>query len=1690
MTKYLHIICVLLLLDAHTTFAQKANDYQSHQSGDWNSASTWERFDGTTWVTPAPSVPTNAVNVITIQSEHTVTVTTSVTIDQTTISAGAGLIINPGVVLSFNNGTGNDLTVSGGTLQVDGTLNTLGTTGHALVFNGATSIINNGTIDLTTVGASTATFSTSGSNITISSTSTPTATKFSSLSVTTSATVTSSIPITTSGTLTANAAILNINAGFNAMGAIAVTGTGSSITVNNLSGTFSGSASNLSVSTGIFTANVPITFAGSTLVSGTGTKSFQDVTVSGAVSCTSASSLTVNGNLTNNGTINFANGTWVLAGANKVLQSSGSLSTTFYNLTVPASAIIALNTPFTAGGTITASGGGILAVNTSFNAGALTATGAGSSITASNPFTLTGTLTSSTGGVITANGGFNTGAVNVTGAGSSITVNNSPYSVTGTLTVGTGAAFTANTNAAGNLSGNLAASGAFTANELTTFAGSTLVSGAGTKSFQDVTVSGTVSCTSASSLTVNGNLTNNGTISSTNGTWILAGTSKSLSGTPSATTFYNLTVPASASIDAQVPFTSGGTISVSGTLTTEQTVTANIVTVTGTGSSITANSLFTPSGLLTVSNGGTFTNNASGFTTGGNMTITGTGSSFVATNPFTVTGTLTVSAGAAFIPTVDFTVGGITVTGANSSISMAGNTVNVGTLNVAASSTFTADASSNIYISGNMSTTSTFTSSGAVYFNGATVMSGGTAKTFNDIHVLSGATVISSGNIVLTMNGNIINDGTFNLSAGTTTFTNTGNKTISGSNPVGLFTTVINAIGVTVSTPITFAGTLTVNGTLTSNANLSAVGNVTIANGGTLTTNSSDSIGGTLTVSGTFAANSDLTLTSTLGNNFNVAASGNFTSVGTVYFNGVTTMVTSGTRIFKDIVVNNGMSLKGNVNFTVNSSITNNGGTIALTGGTVTIAQNATLSASGIPTTTFYAVTVSSGETFTISNFDASAPITLAALTLNGDLNHTSTNTITLTGTGNQLSGGGNLSSLGTIQFTGARVTVPAGGIINFTNVTVGGTATALTTSAATYTIDGALVVNIGCTINGGNVTFGNSLSGTTPSIESLGTINFGNFTVSSGHTLTSASGTINLTGNFTNNGSFTQNAGTVQFSTAGTKTISGNSTTFYNINIGNGTGSTTVTNSLAPLNLAGRLTLNTAVVNTFNTNDNLVLLSTADSPTADGSIGPLRGTAVSKLNGTYTAQRYMSNEGSIWRYVAAPVVGATVAQLKSTFPVSGVFSDPSDCPTCTGTPAYKKTSPSLYYYDETTAQYVDYPAAGQLSTASPLTNARGYSVYVRQNALTGPATINFVGTHPVTPIGGLPLPVSPVKDGYSLVGNPYPSPIIWDPTNSTLYPSATNVYTTAQITNNGTGGPGYIILNPGDVIAPGQAFWVASSDVNATLTISESAKTVATNSTQFYRKTANDGQDKMVITMTKLTTGMVDVATLKIQDGSLRIRDIYDANKWKGFMPQDISTFDVSTLSDDFYSLSQNSVPSLNYSQKILLKVNNLLEQPTDGSQTAEMKADFTISFAQRGILNDLPWVLHDNALGTDTDVSQGQSYSFSVNSAIASTIAPDRFYLKISSLTDMENSKQLDENCAVYPNPASDRLHISFKNDTPIEPQLFDINGQLIKSIMVTPQGDQWIAEEDVRSYSRGIYFVKIKTDKSVLVKKIILK
>lgn len=116
-------ILLLAMFVCCDLICQSNGDYRTKSSGTWSTASNWETYNGTSWVT-ASAAPTSAHGAISILNSHTMTVASAASVDQTTIDFGGQVTVNGGV-LTIVNGTGTDLTVNG-TLKVSANNVTLG----------------------------------------------------------------------------------------------------------------------------------------------------------------------------------------------------------------------------------------------------------------------------------------------------------------------------------------------------------------------------------------------------------------------------------------------------------------------------------------------------------------------------------------------------------------------------------------------------------------------------------------------------------------------------------------------------------------------------------------------------------------------------------------------------------------------------------------------------------------------------------------------------------------------------------------------------------------------------------------------------------------------------------------------------------------------------------------------------------------------------------------------------------------------------------------------------------------------------------------------------------------------------------------------------------------------------------------------------------------------------------------------------------------------------------------------------------------------------------------------------------------------------------------------------------------------------------------------------------------------------
>ena len=89
-----------------------SGDFRTKASGNWNSAATWEMFDGANWVS-ATAIPSAEKGKIEIQKGHTVKVTENINIDQVHIASGGKVECQQGISINVENGEGTDLEIKG-----------------------------------------------------------------------------------------------------------------------------------------------------------------------------------------------------------------------------------------------------------------------------------------------------------------------------------------------------------------------------------------------------------------------------------------------------------------------------------------------------------------------------------------------------------------------------------------------------------------------------------------------------------------------------------------------------------------------------------------------------------------------------------------------------------------------------------------------------------------------------------------------------------------------------------------------------------------------------------------------------------------------------------------------------------------------------------------------------------------------------------------------------------------------------------------------------------------------------------------------------------------------------------------------------------------------------------------------------------------------------------------------------------------------------------------------------------------------------------------------------------------------------------------------------------------------------------------------------------------------------------------
>ena len=961
---------------------------------------------GATWTESAAAIPTFQGG---ITNNGTYTASTGVHTFSTNSQALTGTFTIPSVTVAgitlTNNGTltvGTALAGVGGTLSNSGTLNYGGTCSVA-------TLTNYGIV--TSSGTGTTTSATVTNNLTFNMGSTGTVTAFTNAAAASVLNITGTAPTITTLTVSAVGNTVNYT------GAAQIVRTGTTFYNLSLSGsaakTMTGVTTitnNFSMSGSVTATPVITTVGGNVNISGTAVMTTgANLAITGSLTIGSGSGFTRGANYTLSAPTITVNGTFTnsstgaLTGNITVGATTGVLALGTVNFTLTGNLInnnsitgtttqLSISGSVTNTGTISLSTGRIMQTGSSdfTNSGSITFTGAGRLYLSGN-FTNSGTLSLNATQVRlvgTGSGSYNiagfttTGLVTVSAAAGTYTftgnVSCNGITISGaTVTLNLGVGLTHTSSAAVNISNagatlnggssiiNLSLVGTPFARTgtFTPATGTVNYSGAGNQTclvttYYNLTISGTLVKTFATTPTVNNILSMEGTTAS------ITVTTGVVTYGANATLQYNKTAAFTATLEEWIsPFTATGGVVIenTGTITANAAKTFTNCPLTVKDGATLNNGGFaigSPNALNLYCGGATAGSTITGagtLTLGGNVSVTdannGTAGATIscpialgATRIFTVADDGTTA--------VDLTVSSI-ISGATFGITKAGN----GTLALSGVNTFTGGTTLNAGTLDINNSSALGTVAGTFVINGGTIDN-------------TSAADITTLNYPLTLNGDFTYSGSVphNLNLGTGAITINANSQIT----VSAGTLTIGGAVSAASYNLTKAG----NGTLSFGTNTVTLNGITISAGTLTSTSVTMSLAGNFSNSGTFTHNS-----------------------GTVTFNGASAQTISGSSstTFNNLTLNNSAGLSIN-SITVAGTLTLTSGALSVGSNTLTFQTSNTpisIGSGTITTTTssnlvFGTVGNTGGNAFAIPNGTFTTAPSINNLTINR------TNTLTL----------------------------------------------------------------------------------------------------------------------------------------------------------------------------------------------------------------------------------------------------------------------------------------------------------------------------------------------------------------------------------------------------------------------------------------------------------------------------------------------------------------------------------------------------------------------------------------------------------------------------------------------------------------------------------------------------------------------
>jgi hypothetical protein len=799
--------------------------------------------------------------------------------------------------------------------------------------------------------------------------------------------------------------------------------------------------------------------------------------------------------------------------------------------------------------------------------------------------------------------------------------------------------------------------------------------------------------------------------------------------------------------------------------------------------------------------------------------------------------------------------------------------VNVSGAFTSISGSILADFSSEINLTGATTQTITLGSTGA----------------FNDFRITNGTTkTVAGGSGTLTIEGALEVVSTATLVMGTNQLAGTITEGTAGTGIITTTSTASPAIpsGITWIPQVSFignsvgqfipAGSYTVLNQSTGTDILTALGNITILSSGVLSIQANQTFdlgtnqlvfGGTATIVGTGTIRTQNTSATPIPSAqtwtqtilYNSASAQEVVSGTYVSLN-----VNGGDRTFNGIISISGV-------FTANSTAvyTTTGSTIGLSGAAQTPALLSgftfdNLACTGTGTKTFGVPITVNGQLTIFSGVIMS----IGTQTLSGTFTTAGTGQLNTTVTGGPAIPTGKTWSF-IVGFTAnANQNIPDG--IYQGGLTLGGTGTRTKTMQADITVGGLLNTGTGhfLALNGNQLTLDGEIDGT-----------------ATGFIRGNATSEIIIANNANDAGNLLMD-----------QTTPGTTNTVLNFTLSRNTGADAVIigNTLRVLNLV------TITDGTLNGNGNLVFVSSSETQSAQ--LAPVSGSGA--VSGDFVVQRFIpGNSDRDWRFVASSVT--TTNNISNNWQlqtfITGSGTGASSCPGVhtNGFDYTSNNATSLVFWN-TSSQAWNSVAS---TNSTNLVAGTGYRFYYRGTRSQGCAALTGAGPAPAdttliatgTLLTGTQNITCATGTGWTLVGNPYQANINLDLVGRTnvgpiyyVYDPSFNNYRQYDVASGiGTGA----FLGNG-VLAPGQAIFVVSTGVGASITFNESNKVVAATPAAMFKQSA-----KSEILRIKLETenNEIDQSLVAFNENSSWAKDINDGPLFDETLSQ-IATYTDAT--------------------------------------------------------------------------------------------------------------------------------------------------------------------------------------------------